>query len=81
MPTLQSSPVQKLIDQARSYPVEIRTFIAESIMQTPDASVDPKIEAAWMEEAERRWQEYLDGKIEPVDGEAFLEEVRKKFKK
>ncbi len=37
---------------------------------------DPDIEPLWAEEAERRYQEYLDGKVEAVPGEEALRRIR-----
>lgn len=37
---------------------------------------DPNVEPLWAEEAERRYQEYLDGKVEAVPGEEALRRIR-----
>lgn len=42
---------------------------------------DPEILKAWIEEAESRYQEYLDGKVKLVPAFAALEKIRKKYKK
>jgi antitoxin (DNA-binding transcriptional repressor) of toxin-antitoxin stability system len=45
-------------------------------------SVDhPEILKAWIEEAERRQQDYLDGKVKLTPAFAAIEKIRKKYKK
>ena len=37
---------------------------------------DPELERLWAEEAERRYQDYLDGKEEAVPGEEAIRRIR-----
>ena len=37
---------------------------------------DPELERLWAEEAERRYQDYLDGKVEEVPGEEAIRRIR-----
>ncbi len=37
---------------------------------------DPELERLWAEEAERRYQNYLDGKEEAVPGEEAIRRIR-----
>jgi hypothetical protein len=37
---------------------------------------DPEFERLWAEEAERRYQDYLDGKEEAVPGEEAIRRIR-----
>jgi len=37
---------------------------------------DPALERLWAEEAERRYQDYLDGKEEAVPGEEVIRRIR-----
>jgi len=37
---------------------------------------DPELERLWAEEAERRYQDYLDGKEEAVPGEEVIRRIR-----
>ncbi|HEX7184010.1 MAG TPA: GTPase HflX [Thermoanaerobaculia bacterium] len=41
-----------------------------------DQSSDPEIQKAWVEEAEQRYQEFLDGKAEALPVEEALQEIR-----
>jgi hypothetical protein len=37
---------------------------------------DPEVVQLWAEEAERRYQEFLDGKVEAVPSKQALERIR-----
>lgn len=40
---------------------------------------DPELERLWAEEAERRYQDYLDGKEKAVPGEEVIRRLRATF--
>ena len=42
---------------------------------------DPEIGRLWVEEAERRYQEFLDGKAEAIPGEEAIRRVRAALKR
>jgi hypothetical protein len=39
-------------------------------------AVDPEIERLWAQEAERRYQEFLDGKVQAIPGQEALRRIR-----
>ncbi len=41
-----------------------------------EGGFDPKVERLWAEEAERRYQDFLDGKVEAVPGAEALRRIR-----
>jgi Putative addiction module component len=41
-----------------------------------DEDEEREIERLWVEEAERRYQDYLDGKVEAVSGEEAMQRIR-----
>lgn len=49
----------------------LRKLIAEL-----DASADPDVEKMWLAEAQRRYQELVDGKVKGVPGDRVFERVR-----
>lgn len=49
----------------------LRKLIAEL-----DASADPDVEKMWLAEAQRRYQELVDGKVKAVPGDRVFERVR-----
>jgi hypothetical protein len=38
--------------------------------------IDPEVAELWAEEAERRYQKFLEGKVEAVPGEEALKRIR-----
>jgi putative addiction module component (TIGR02574 family) len=54
----------------------IRSLIAEL-----DGPADAGVEAAWLEEAQRRHQEVVDGKVRPVPGERVFANLRARLKR
>ncbi len=49
----------------------IRTLIAEL-----DGPADPEVERLWLEEAQRRYREIVEGKVQPVPGEQVFANLR-----
>lgn len=49
----------------------IRALIAEL-----DAPADSDVERAWLEEAQRRYREITEGKVQPVPAERVFENLR-----
>ena len=42
-----------------------------------DPGQDPEIEKLWIEEAERRYAQYLRGEVEAIPGDEVMAEARK----
>jgi hypothetical protein len=40
-----------------------------------DNSLDPEMEAAWLEEADRRWDEIESGKVEVLSAERVMKDA------
>lgn len=49
----------------------IRTLLAEL-----DAPADADVERAWIEEAQRRRREIIDGNVQPVPGDRVFDNLR-----
>jgi putative addiction module component (TIGR02574 family) len=41
--------------------------------------VDPEIEKAWITEANRRWKEFEEGKVEGIPGEEVFARIRQRL--
>jgi putative addiction module component (TIGR02574 family) len=54
----------------------IRTLIADL-----DGPADFDIERAWVEEAQRRHREIIEGKVQPVSGEQVFRNLRSRLKR
>ena len=72
---------QEILDLALSRsPVE-REILADHLLASLDTPDQKEIDAAWAEEAERRMREIDEGKVELIDGELVMEELRARFTK
>lgn len=69
---------EELEDEVLHLPVDRRAELVRTLIVSLDADQesDPEIQQAWIEEAERRYQAYLDGKTEPIPGEEAFRRVR-----
>ena len=53
-----------------------RAMLAGHLLESLDDENQKRIDAIWGEEAERRMQEIRDGKVETIDGEQVMRELR-----
>jgi len=71
---------KELESEALKLPTKGRAELAHrllhSLHEEEEEVGDPDIQQAWVEEAERRYQEFLEGKAESIPGEQAIEEVR-----
>ncbi len=69
---------EELENEVLKLPVARREELVRALILSLDADqeTDPEIQQAWIEEAERRYQDYLDGKTTPVPGEEVFRRVR-----
>jgi len=56
-----------------------RASLALRLISTLDKGKNVNAEKAWIDEAEKRYQDYKDGKIESVDAENVFGEAFKKL--
>jgi hypothetical protein len=48
----------------------------EDVQPSSGQWATPELERLWVEEAEQRYQDYLDGKVEAVPGEEAIRRIR-----
>lgn len=58
-----------------------RAMLADHLLESLDWEDQKKIDAIWAEEAERRMQEIRDGKVETIDGDQVMRELRARRKR
>ena len=74
---------KQLKEEISNLPVDKRIEIAAHVLETLNP-IDPEIEEAWAEEAQRRLNEFKAGRMEAIPGEQFDKEVlelKKRFTK
>jgi putative addiction module component (TIGR02574 family) len=58
-----------------------RAMLADHLLESLNRENQKRIDAVWAEEAERRMQEIRDGKVQTIDGEQVMSELRARQKR
>ncbi len=72
--------VKEIEEQALCLSLHERAQLAEHLINSLDTEEDPEAERLWIEEAERRYKEYKEGKVRTKPAEVVFEDARSKFK-
>ena len=76
-----SSVVDEIEAKIRSLKPEEKSELLRALIAELDGPPDPDVEHAWLEAAERRHREILDGKVKPVPGEQVFEKASSRLKR
>lgn len=71
-----SENFDEILSAALSLSPGARAMLADHLLASLDDENQKRIDAIWAEEAERRMQEIRDGKVQPIDGEVVMRELR-----
>ena len=66
----------EIMKDALKLPPGARAMLADHLLESLDWEQQKEIDAAWAEEAERRMQEIRHGKVQAIDGEEVMKELR-----
>ncbi len=69
---------KKLIDEAKSLPVEERVEVADSLLKSLNR-IDPEVDAKWAEVAEKRLDEVRSGEVKLEEGKEVFDRIKAKF--
>ena len=58
-----------------------RVMLADHLLASLDSPDQKRIDALWAEEAERRMREIDEGKVQLIDGEQVMRELRARLKR
>lgn len=75
-----ASKLKKIKENALQLLPHDRAQLAEHLIHSLDEAEDPEAERLWIEEAERRYREYKEGKIKGIPAEQVFKEARSKLK-
>lgn len=78
METVLTPEAAKFLDTAESLPIEMRIAIVDRLLESIQPTND-EIDNLWISEAEKRSEEIRSGKVEPIPGDVFLRNARKKL--
>ena len=72
------STVQEIINEVLDFPIEKRTYIADSILKSINQPKDD-IDKKWIVVAQRRLEELKTGETIGIPGEEVFAEISKRF--
>jgi len=70
---------KEIEDEALRLPSQERAQLAEHLINSLDEEEDPQADKLWLEEAERRYQEYKEGKVKAKPAGLVFKEARSKL--
>ena len=75
-----STVIAEIEAKIRELSLEDRMDLIRSLIAELDGPADAGVEAAWLEEAQRRHREVVEGKVQPVPGERVFSNLRARLK-
>jgi len=72
--------VQEIEKEALQLSSHERALLAEHLIGSLETDTDPEAERSWIEEAERRYQDYKSGKVKTLSAEQVFKNARMKLK-
>ncbi len=77
---LQMSPrFRQIEEEALRLPPEDRGSLAGVLVQSLEDAPTSEVDAAWIEEAERRYEKWRAGKTEGIPGPQFFPDIRREL--
>jgi putative addiction module component (TIGR02574 family) len=73
--------IEKIEEDIRSLSVTEKLELLRSLIAELDAPADNDVERAWLEEAQRRHRELVEGKIKGIPGERVFENLRSRLRR
>ncbi len=73
--------INELKDQLMSLPQDERALLAQHLWDSLEDFVNPEIEQAWFEEAEKRWHDIEEGRVKCIQAEFVMKKARKTLEK
>jgi putative addiction module component (TIGR02574 family) len=71
--------IEQIQEEIRSLSTGQKVALLRSLIAELDAPADPDVEQAWLEEAQRRHRDLLEGKVKGVPGEQVFENLRSRL--
>jgi putative addiction module component (TIGR02574 family) len=74
-------PVEKIEEEIRSLSATEKVELLRSLIAELDAPADTNVEHAWLEEAQRRHRELVEGKVKGIPGERVFDNLRSRLRR
>jgi len=65
----------------RTLSLEDKTELIRALIAELDGPTDGDVERAWLQEAQRRYREVVEDKVQPVPGERVFDNLRSRLKR
>ena len=72
--------VKEIEEEALRLSSHERALLVERLIGSLEPDEDPEAERSWIEEAERRYQDYKAGKVKTIPAEQVFKDARLKLK-
>ena len=76
-----STAVADIEARIRLLNIEDKTELVRALIAELDGPAESDVERLWLEEAQRRHREVIEGKVQPVSGERVFENLRARLKR
>ena len=74
-------PIEKIEEEIRSLSPAEKVELLRLLIAELDAPADADVERAWLEEAQRRHRELVEGKVKGVPGDRVFENLRSRLRR
>ncbi len=75
------STLTDVTEQALALPADDRVVLAQRVWDSVEHFADPAVERAWMDEADRRWREIKEGKVQCVPADDVMKQARDRLRR
>jgi len=72
--------LDQITQEALSLPSDARATLAERLLQSLDDAKLSEIDKAWIEEAEKRYQELKEGKVAGIPAHEVFTQIREELR-
>jgi putative addiction module component (TIGR02574 family) len=76
-----STAIAEIEAKIRALRPEDKADLIRSLIAELDGPADPAVEIAWLKEAQRRRQEIVEGRVQPIPGERVFANLRARLKR
>ncbi|MEW6096012.1 MAG: addiction module protein [bacterium] len=76
-----SPATMRLMEDVLALPTDEKVVLAQRVWDSVEHFVDSEVEKAWLDEAERRWFEIEQGRVQCVPAEEVMKKARASLNK
>lgn len=71
--------IKEIEQDIRALSAEDRVELLRSLISELDTPADPNVERAWLETAQRRYRELVEGRVKGIPGPLVFERLRERL--